>query len=412
MNVLHISTADQLGGSARSAWKIHTGLRALGATSRMLVRIRDSADPDVAAISHGALKLADRAANKLTGMLGLQYCYFPSTALLHRHRWFREADVVQCYNLHGGYFSFRALPRLSRLKPLVWRLSDMWPMTGHCSFPGDCERWRTGCGQCPDLPQYPGLPFDTSALLFRLKQGAYARSRLHIVAPSSWIGEQAQRSPLLGQFPLHTIPNGIDPVVFTPRDRAACRRELGIPTDRFMVLVLAHDFRRGTRKGLEFALDHVWQSPDMQERQAGLMLVGKGAATAEPGLPGLVWRHDLVSDDRRLATIYAAADLYLHPAVFENLPNTIIEAMACGTPAVAFDTGGVKDVVHHRRTGYLARYRDGSDLLAGVLGAIAAPAELAAWRQAGLELIAARFTHQAQAAAFLALYQELAGSHG
>jgi len=411
LNVLHINTADQLGGAARSAWKIHGGLQALGVTSRMLVRICDSGSPDVQTISHGSLLFADRVAHKLTSMVGLQYCFIPSTTQLHRHPWFRNSDVVQLYNLHGGYFSFRALPRLSQLKPIIWRLSDMWPMTGHCCYPGTCARWLTGCDQCPDLAQYPGLPLDTTAFLYRQKQRAYQRSRLHIVAPSRWIADQTRRSPLLSPFPLHVIPNGIDTEIFHPRDRTTARQELGIPVDRFMVLVLAHDFRRDTRKGLGYALDQVWQSRELQRRNAGLMLVGQGAATAEPSLPGTVWRHDLVTDDRYLATIYAAADLYLHPAVFENLPNTIIEAMACGTPTVAFDTGGVKDVVHHRRTGYLARYRDSEDLLAGVLTALDDRPTLACWGDACLSLIAERFTAQTQANAYYALYNELISAH-
>src|SRR4051794_6328025 len=135
----------------------------------MLVGTKASDDPDVDTVhGGGARRLADRVADEAGARLGLQYLWYPSMARVLRHPWLRDADVVQLYNTHGGYFSHRLLPTLAARAPVVWRLSDMWALTGHCAYAGPCERWREGCGACPDLAAYPPLPRDTTALLWRI----------------------------------------------------------------------------------------------------------------------------------------------------------------------------------------------------------------------------------------------------
>ena len=141
-SILHLSHFDEYGGSARSAQKVHRGLRELGIRSRMLVGHKDGNDPDVRRIARSdAIALADRVAHRAADQVGLQYVANASSFLLKRDPWFREADVLQLYNIHGGWFALTALPRLARAKPIVWRLSDMWAMTGHCGYSLDSERW-------------------------------------------------------------------------------------------------------------------------------------------------------------------------------------------------------------------------------------------------------------------------------
>ncbi len=233
LNILSFSTSDIEGGSARSANRIQTRVRALGHTSRMLVGRKSGDDADVEVV-HGpslAAKAVDRLADRITGALALQYEYYPSTHRVLRHPWLAQADVVQLYNTHSGYLSQRIIPHLARRAPVVWRLSDQWMFTGHCAYSDACERWRTGCGRCPDLATYPGLPFDTTALLWRQKRARYARSDIAVVAPSRWIFDLARQSPLLEGKPLHLIRNGVDRARFphtppAPRrwQRWACRR--------------------------------------------------------------------------------------------------------------------------------------------------------------------------------------------
>ena len=171
LNVLHISTTDNSGGSGRSAYRVHSGLKHLGVRSRMLVGLKVTHDKDVLPIANNGFNAAaDRFFGRALGRLSLQYLFFPSSFGLLGHQWFKEADIVQLYNTHGNYFSHTVLPWLSRRRPVVWRLSDMWPMTGHCAYSFDCERWRTGCGICPILSDRPELYRDTTATLWKIKK--------------------------------------------------------------------------------------------------------------------------------------------------------------------------------------------------------------------------------------------------
>jgi glycosyltransferase involved in cell wall biosynthesis len=328
LNVLHISDSDAGGGAAVSAYRIHATLRRLGHSSRMLVGRPQTGDPDVRSVKRGAgWRAADRAFGSVADPLGLQYVFYPSSFAVASDPWFRECDVVQLYNTHGSYFSHTALPLLSSRRPVVWRLSDMWPLTGHVAYSYDCERWRHGCGSCPYLHEYPGLPRDTTALLWRWKRAVYRRSRLTVVAPSRWIERLAGESPLLRRFQVRRIPNGVDLERFRPDPEA--RSPGGPPVVLFSAPDLA-DRRKG-RALLDEALAQV----DVDHR---LVVHGDGSAD----LP----RH------------YAGADLFVLPTLADNLPNAALEAMACGTPVVSFDVGGVGDAVRHLETGWLAAAGD------------------------------------------------------
>ena len=407
--VTHFSTHDTLGGSARSASKIHHTPQELGVRSRMLVRHRHSADPTVGLISRGPWLVADRLTTLVTRSQGWQYRFLPSSTRLARHPWVREADVLQLYNLHGAYFSPAVLPELSAARPVVWRLSDMWPLTGHCTYSGDCTRWLTGCGQCPDLAQYPALARDTTADLWTWKRQLYTRSRLTIVAPSSWTLDLAARSPLLSHFRRELIPNGLDETVFRPQDRAAALAELGIPDDLPTVLVVAHRLLGDTRKGF-----HLIQQAAAWLKTHGppcrFLLVGQDAQAAAATLPLPAWPQDLVNDDQRLARIYAASSLYLHAAVAENVANTIFEGMACGLPVLAYDVGGIKDAVKPGQTGELVLPVAGEPLGRALATLLAAPASMAEMGARGRRLVLERFTNRRQGESFLALYQDLHAS--
>ena len=363
VNVLHISTTDNLGGSGRSAYRVHSGLRQLGVRSRMLVGMKVTNDDDVQPIAGPRLHQVDQFFDRVLGRLSLQYLFYPSSFYLPRHRWFKDADIVQLYNTHGNYFSHTVLPFISRSRPVVWRLSDMWAMTGHCTYSFECERWKTGCGSCPILSDPPELYRDTTAMLWRIKRWLYARSALTIVAPSKWIANLAAESPLLSRFNIHVIPNGLDTSVFAPIPQAEARRSLQISTQR--VILFSAQFLTDRRKGgplMSAALAQLAES----ESDLTVLLVGKGGNSID--LPGSLAVKVLenVNDDRELAAIYSAADVFVLPTLAENLPNGALESMACGTPPVTFDVGGCREAVRHMENGYLATYGDAGDLARGI----------------------------------------------
>jgi glycosyltransferase involved in cell wall biosynthesis len=362
MSIVHFSTADGEGGSARSAHRIHSHLRRRGHESRMLVKYRVLEDADIDTVSGGRLmQFADRVAEGVTRRLGLQYQVVPSSRRVLRHPWLRKPDVIQLYNTHGGYFSHGLLPRLSRRAPIVWRLSDMWPMTGHCAYAGNCERWQRGCGRCPDLATYPAIGLDTTAFLWRQKRRLYGRARLTVVAPSSWIEGVARKSPLFAGAAVHRIPNGLDLAIFRPHDRDAAREFLGVPKDRKVILFAPHVASQNPRKGsdvLETALRWLGPRDDIV-----LLLAGVGGQQWIGKVPQAVIALGYLRDDRMIVLANAAADCIVVPSSVENLPNGVIEAFACARPVVAFDAGGIKDAVRSGETGLLAPPGD-----AGALG--------------------------------------------
>jgi glycosyltransferase involved in cell wall biosynthesis len=344
MKVLHLSQFDEYGGAARASYRLHDGLRKLGVTSRMLVQTKTSADPDVSELR---VPPGHRFVRRAEYELGVQYAYLPTGVTLRRHPWTREADVIQLGNIHGGGFSLTSLPHLARKRRVVWTLHDMWAFTGHCGY-ASCDRWLVGCGRCPDLATYPAIRRDATRANVHLKRGVYGDLDLTVVAPSRWLCELAGRSPLLGRFPRHVIPYGIDTDAFAPLDRDAARTALGLPGDETLVLVVGIE----PRKGSNLLGSILSEAARASGRTVTLVVAG----TTEQGeVPRGVPTHLLGSmDEVGMRRAYAAADVYLLPTVDDNLPNTVLEALACGAPVVTTPTGGIPDVVRDGETGLLA----------------------------------------------------------
>ncbi|NEO57397.1 MAG: glycosyltransferase [Okeania sp. SIO3B5] len=414
INALHINYSDNSGGAARSAYKIHSGLKELGCTSRMLVRWKVTEDSDVGDIrsQNSLVKFGDGIGRKVIDRwLNLQYLYYPSSFALLEHPWFQSADIVQIYNIHGftGFFTYRALPKISNQKPIVWRLSDMWPLTGHCSYSYECDRWKTGCGACPHLDEYPALSRDTTALLWRIKKEVYKRSKIVLVATNSWMERVVQESPLLGHFPVHIIPNGINTNIFHPISQVEARNTFDIPSNRKVVL-FAGDQTWEIRKGGQYVNDVMQKVAASGVENLTLVVMGKGANSWADDPNYQTIRIDFTSNDQVLANAYAAADVYLHPAIVENFPNSVLESMGCGTTCVAFNTGGVSDVVRHLETGYLARYKDIDDLAEGVKLLLGNKELLGRLSDNCQRLIAAEYTLERQAQRHADLYNQLLDS--
>lgn len=366
MNILHLSTEYNLGGSGRAAYRIHSSLLRRGHTSRMLVSGLVYGVPEAGPIWRSLpWRAGDWLARSLTEALSLQYLFLPSSWAILRHPWFRTADLVQLYNTHGGYFSHSVLGVASRRKPFVWRLSDMWPLTGHCCYSYECDRWKTGCGACPLLSDEPALREDRTALLWRAKQRIYADANVTLVAPSRWIAGLAAQSPLVKHWPVEIIPNGLNLTVFRPIRQAAAREVLGLPQDEALILFSSVE-TKAYRKGGTFVAEAVHALKGKTRLPFRLLVVGNRASEWEKVVDAPVTAIDAVKDDHLLATVYSAADVFLHPALADNLPNGVLESLACGTPVVAFDVGGVGEAVRPMETGYLARHKDAQDLAVGL----------------------------------------------
>ncbi len=390
MNVLQISESDAGGGAARTALRLHRELRRSGHAARMLVGRRQTADGDVRLLKRGpGWRAADRACSSLLDPLGLQYVLYPSSFGVAGDPWFRQADVVQLHNTHGSYFSHTALPFLSRRKPVVWFLHDQWALTGHVAYSLDCERWRHGCGSCPYLAEYPALPRDTSAALWRWKRTVYRHARLTLVTPSRWLAQLAGESPLLRRFRIEVVPNGVDLSVFRPAPR---------PTDRPTVLFAAADLA-DRRKGASVLREALARLGDLD-----FDLAVAGGRPPDLGRPVRALGR---LDEPGMAAAYAAADVFVLPSLAENLSNALVEALACATPCLAFDVGGNPDLVRHGKTGLLVPPGD-AGALAASLRRLLSDAELRGRLGDGARRLAEReLSIELQARRLAALYGEL-----
>ncbi len=255
-------------------------------------------------------------------------------------------DILHCHNLHGGYFDLRALPWLSQQVPVVLTLHDAWLLSGHCAHSFDCERWKTGCGHCPDLTIDPALRRDATAYNWQRKRDIYAGSQLSIVTPCQWLMRKVEESILAPAIvSARIIPNGVDLSVFRPADRQTVRTALHIPPDARVILFTANNIRGNIWKDYQTMRAAVTLVAERFYGQQILFLaLGEGAPAERIGQASVCFV-PYQKDPKTVACYYQAADVYMHATRVDTFPNTVLEALACGTPIVATAVGGIPEQV-------------------------------------------------------------------
>lgn len=358
LNIVQISTVDSLGGAALVAFRLHKAYKRQGHNPVMFVGDKLSEDKKVISIRDPKDNPFLWGCNKE----GLQYWNYLSSFDIPRKAEFEQADILQFHNIHGDYFSYQALPGLTRLKPAVWTLHDMQSVTGHCAFSLDCGKWETGCGECPLLGAYPALEKDTTALLWKDKKEIYARTAVDIVVPSKWLYDIVKKS-ILAEKDIHLIYNGIDTTVFRPRPKAEMRKKLNIEPGRIVLITSAAGGMKNPQKGGAYLLEAL----SNMKLEEDVVLVSVGEKDSSHGIKGIKWINTgHIFNEEAIAEWYCAADLFLYPSVADNCPLVILEAMSCGLPVVTFDTGGIPELVRHMDTGYVAKHRDVDDFVKGM----------------------------------------------
>jgi glycosyltransferase involved in cell wall biosynthesis len=322
---------------------------------------------------------------------------------------YQESDVLNFQGIHGDFFSYLALPTLTADKPAVFTVRDMWPFTGHCAVSYDCERWRIGCGKCPYPTAPPALSSkrDTTRLEWKLKDWAYRRSRLTVVTLSRRMTEQAKQS-MLGRFPVRHIPNAVDSAAYQRLDPDLSRAALGIPRGKKVLLFAAGHLNRQT-KGPDLLAEALNLLPPSLKGEIVLLLAGDGAELLLDTFPVQSLALGFVGGTRLKSMVYSAADLCVLPTRGEGMPNVLLESMACSTPMVSFDTGGVPDLVRPGVTGYLARPGDSRDLRDGIVQLLEDTPLRQTMGERCREIAVAEYSTQREAQSYIALYRELLG---
>ena len=363
MNVLHINQSDISGGAAIAGYRLHQGLLAQGIDSRLLVGQVETSSDRVAFLQRN--ERIEKRLWSLTWRLGLNYLNHVNSFDIPKHNFYKNADILNFHNLHNNYFNYLAIPTLTEHKPAVFTIHDMWSFTGHCAYSYDCERWKTGCGQCPYPDIYPSIERDNTYLEWRLKNWIYSKADLTIVTLSHWLTKQVKES-MLNRFPIHYIPNGIDTQAYQPLESQQCRFLLGIPTGK-KVLMFAAESLTFTRKGGDLLLKALQNLPSSLKDEIVLLTLGRGGERISETVGMATVNLGYVSSDRLKCVAYSAADLFLFPTRADNLPLVLQESMACGTPMVSFKIGGVPDLVRPNVTGYLATPEDADDFCHGIV---------------------------------------------
>lgn len=357
--VLTVSTSLGNGGSAVMANTLQRQVGLAGLTSYTLVHrhsIPLQAQQSVIPRQQSVYWQSLREQAKQEGLIDLIY---PESFELVHHPYYEAADVLHLHDIEGDYFSLLALPLVTQNKPTVWTLHSEQAFTGHCAVSLGCERWKIGCGQCPNLGGYPPVKQDNTAYLWQLKKQAYANSRFTAVVPSQWLYDRVKQSPLFKGKDVRLIYNGVDLEVFKVQDKTEARKALGLPLDKKMILFSADGGAKNPWKGGSIVYDLYNQITD----KSGLLFVNLGGAKEEKE----AWlATPYIHDRAELAQWYAAADVMLYPSLADSFGLVVAEAMACGLPVVTFATGGIPELVEHLESGYVAAYKDSEELMTGL----------------------------------------------
>jgi glycosyltransferase involved in cell wall biosynthesis len=367
MKVVHLSYSDSIGGAARAALRIHHAARGAGIDSSLMVNRAALADPTVIgpATAPGRLLaksrriLADPWRRLLKG--GSPGLHSPACI---PSRWANRlnASAAEVVHLHWINCEMMSIADIGRLtKPVVWTLHDMWAFCGAEHYT-DGFRWREGYAAANRPAHESG--FDLDRWTWQRKQRHWQRP-FQIVTPSRWLAGCVAQSALFANWPVAVIPNPIDTEVWRPVDKLLARQMLNLPPASPILVFGALGGDEDPRKGFDLLRDALQH---LRGRIDGLELVvfGQLAPTQQTSLGFPVRHTGYLHDDEKLRLLYSAADAVAVPSRLEAFGQTASEAHACGTPVVAFNTGGLADIVAHRQTGYLAKPFDVQDLAAGI----------------------------------------------
>jgi glycosyltransferase involved in cell wall biosynthesis len=414
MKILHMDTNDIAGGAAIAAFRLHTGLKNIGIDSKMFVASKGSHDASVlnfnapTTIFSRFLRYYRRSIINQrmkryarTRPIGLEV--FSDDQTQYSNTLFDQFPVADLINLHwiSGFLDLSEFFSWVNV-PVVWTLHDMNPFTGGCHYNVNCDQYVEKCGHCPQLGSTKDN--DLSRRIWCRKQRAFSRvaPHLHLVAPSRWIANEAKRSELFNKIPISIIPNSIDTNMFIPRTKNVCREALGIPNNSRVLLFMAQSIENN-RKGFVYLIEAFSEMKGHENIQ--LVSIGNGKLAIPSSIPCL--HIGSINNELMLSIVINAADLFAITSLQDNLPNTVLEAMACGVPVIGFKTGGIPDMVRENETGFLVPVGDVRTLREAIICLLGDDVKREAIGVNCRKIVEQEYKQNIQAKRYVALYDEI-----
>ena len=368
MNILHISGANSKSGAGGAALITHNALLELGVKSKILFLAEENSINDNI-ISYQSISIVNKIKRKIVSLLERSPTWFYrnkgkqlfSTALfglsLKSLEIFKWADIIHIHWANHGFIDIAEMAKWN--KPIIWTLRDMWAFTGGCHYSFECTKYIQTCGSCPSLKSKKSN--DLSTLVFRRKKKYLSKANIHWVAISNWMKRRAEESSICNGSSIPVIFSGIDTKIFHNLNSAEVRHYFNLPLNKKIILIGAADLTENY-KGIDFITSVLKQiSSDYV-----IATFGRGEINSKI-FAQQIFNFGYIESAIELNKLYNVADLFFAPSIAEAFGKTIAEAQSCGVPVVGFRNTGPEDIVEHLKTGYLANYKDGNDLLKGLL---------------------------------------------
>ena len=410
MRVLIVNTSERTGGAAVAANRLMEALNNNGVKAKMLVRDKETDHLTVAGLPsswrHQWNFLWERFVIWLHLHLRREHLFEIDIANagtdITNLPEVQEADVIHLHWVNQGMLSLKGIRKiLTSGKPVVWTMHDIWPATAVCHYSRGCEQYHSQCNKCPLLPG------DSLAKqVWNRKEQLLGGQRITYVCCSNWLADEARKSALLKEQRIVSIPNAIDTRLFRPLDKQQARQTMELPIDRRIILFVSQrvtDPRKGISYFVEAVRRLVQQYPEMKEN-TGVAILGGHAEEVASQLALPSYPLGYVSNPSRIVSVYNAADVFVLPSLEDNLPNTIMEAMACGVPCVGFRVGGIPEMIRHQENGYVAKECDADDLAQGIRYVLA-DADYETLSHECLHQVAQKYSQQSVANRYIEEYQ-------
>ena len=420
MRVLIINTSERIGGAAIAANRLMDALRNNGIQAKMLVRDKQTDNITVIGLKKSLWSIWQFVWERIVIWKANHFKQHNLFAVdiantgtdITTYPEFKEADIIHLHWVNQGMLSLKDLKKILQSgKPIVWTMHDMWPCTGICHHARECDKYHKECHHCPYL-YYGGAKKDLSNQTFKKKKELYQLSPITFITCSQWLKERAGQSALLEQHPIVHIPNPIKTNLFTPRNKVEARQKCNLPTDKKLILfgsVKITDKRKGIDYFIESCKILAEKHPELVNN-LGVAVYGKESEQLKSLVPFQVYALDYISNEKELVNVYNAVDLYVTPSLEENLPNTIMEAMACGIPCVGFNVGGIPEMIDHLHNGYVADYKSAEDFANGIHWTLS-ESEYQSLSEEARRKVTSSYSESTIAKKYIEVYNKIIGHH-